>query len=137
MTCVRLCIHAYDYASMTCVQGRIQASKQLYNPQQRVLKEFSRVKWRRHEEFGYNMLGFVFKNSVSKAVLDARPNPILKVNGFDEQLRTIKAAMDQIHTFVYGRVDWRGCWTTTRSNSWRGVSSLIDIGGAAVRSGVA
>jgi hypothetical protein len=66
----------------------------------RVLKEFSRVKWRRHEEFGYNMLGFVFENSVSKAVLDARPNPILKVNGFDEQLRTIKAAMDQIQTNV-------------------------------------
>ena len=31
----------------------------------RVLKEFSRVKWRCHEEFGYNMLGFVFENSVS------------------------------------------------------------------------
>jgi hypothetical protein len=66
----------------------------------RVLKEFSRVKWRRHEEFGYNMLGFVFENSVSKVVLDARPNPILKVNGFDEQLRTIKATMDQIQANV-------------------------------------
>jgi hypothetical protein len=39
----------------------------------RVLKEFSKVKWRRHEEFGHTMLGFVFENSV----LDARPNPIL------------------------------------------------------------
>ena len=64
----------------------------------RVLKEFSRVKWRRHEEFGYNMLGFVFENSVSKAVLDARPNPILKVTGFEGQLQTIKASMDQIQT---------------------------------------
>jgi hypothetical protein len=47
-------------------------------------------------------LGFVFdfENSVSKVVLDARPNPILKVNGLDEQLRTIKAAMDQIQTNV-------------------------------------
>ena len=60
----------------------------------RVLKEFSRVKWRRHEEFGYNMLGFVFENSVSKAVLDARPNPILKVTGLEGQLQTIKALMD-------------------------------------------
>ena len=64
----------------------------------RVLKEFSRVKWRRHEEFGYNMLGFVFENSVSKAVLDARPNPILKVTGLEGQLQTIKASMDQIQT---------------------------------------
>jgi hypothetical protein len=45
-----------------------------------VLKELSRVKWRRQEEFGYNMLGLVFENSISKAVLDARPNPIIKVN---------------------------------------------------------
>jgi hypothetical protein len=44
-----------------------------------VLKEFSRVKCRHHEEFGYYMLGFVFENSVSKAVLDARPNPVLKL----------------------------------------------------------
>jgi hypothetical protein len=50
----------------------------------RVLKEFSKIKWRRHEEFGHNMLGFVFENSVSKAVLDARPNPVLKFNGLDE-----------------------------------------------------
>ena len=64
----------------------------------RVLKELSRVKWRRHKEFGYNMLGLVFKNSVSKAVLDACPNPILKVNGLDEQLKTIKAGIDQIQT---------------------------------------
>jgi hypothetical protein len=55
----------------------------------RVLKEFWRVKWRRHEEFGYNMLGFVFENSVSKAILDARPNAILKVNGLDKQLKVI------------------------------------------------
>jgi hypothetical protein len=64
----------------------------------RVLKEVSRVKWRRHEGFGYSMLGFVFENSISKAVLDACPNPILKVNGLDEQLKTIKAGMDQIQT---------------------------------------
>jgi hypothetical protein len=57
----------------------------------RVLKEVSRVKWRRHEEFGYSMLGFVFENSISTAVLDACFNPILKVNGLDEQLKTIKA----------------------------------------------
>ncbi len=56
-----------------------------------MLKEFSRVKWQRHEEFGYNMLGFVFKNSVSKVVLDARPNPVLKFVGLDEQLKVIRA----------------------------------------------
>jgi hypothetical protein len=63
-----------------------------------VLKEFSRVKWRRHEEFGYNMLGFVFENSVSKAVLDARPNLVLKLVGLDEQLKVIRATMDHIQT---------------------------------------
>jgi hypothetical protein len=63
-----------------------------------VLKEFSRVKWRCHEEFGYNMLGFVFENSVSKAVLDARPNPVLKLIGLDEQLKVIRASMDHIQT---------------------------------------
>ena len=64
----------------------------------RVLKEFSRVKWRHHEEFGYNMLGFVFKNSVSKAVLDARPNPVLKLIILDEQLKVIGALVDHIQT---------------------------------------
>ena len=64
----------------------------------RVLKEFSKVKWRRHEEFGHTMLGFVFENSVSKAVLDARPNPILKLNGVDEQLRVFRASVDHIQT---------------------------------------
>ncbi len=64
----------------------------------RVLKEFSKVKWRRHEEFGYNMLGFVFENSMSKAVLDACPNPILKVNGLDAQLKVIRAGMDHMQT---------------------------------------
>jgi hypothetical protein len=64
----------------------------------RVLKEFSRVKWRRHEEFGYNMLGFVFENSVLKAVLDARPNPALKLNGLDDQLKAIRATADHIQT---------------------------------------
>jgi len=63
-----------------------------------VLKEFSRVKWRRHEEFGYNMLGFVFQNSISKAVLDARPNPVLKLIGLDEQLKAIWASVDHIQT---------------------------------------
>ena len=64
----------------------------------RVLKEFSRVKWRRHEEFGHNMLGFVFENSVSKAVLDARPNPVLKLVGLDEQLKSMRATMDHMQT---------------------------------------
>ncbi len=63
-----------------------------------MLKEFSRVKWRRHEEFGYNMLGFVFENSISKAVLDARPNPVLKLIGLDEQLKAIRASVDHIQT---------------------------------------
>ncbi len=47
-------------------------------------------------EFTHNMLGFVFENSVSKAVLDARPNPILKVNGLDKQLKVIRAGMDHM-----------------------------------------
>ena len=64
----------------------------------RVLKEFSRVKWRRHEEFGYNMLGFVFKNIVSKTVLGARPNPVLKLVGLDEQLKVIRVSIDHIQT---------------------------------------
>ena len=64
----------------------------------RVLKEFSKVKWRRHEEFGHTMLGFVFENSVSKAVLDARPNPVLKLNGVDEQLKVFRATVDHIQT---------------------------------------
>ena len=64
----------------------------------RVLKEFSKVKWRRHEEFGHTMLGFVFENSVSKAVLDARPNPILKMNGVDEQMKVLRATVDHIQT---------------------------------------
>jgi hypothetical protein len=62
----------------------------------RVLKEFSKVKWRRHEEFGHNMLGFVFENSVSKAVLDACPNPVLKLNGVDEQLKVFSATVDHM-----------------------------------------
>ena len=56
----------------------------------RVLKDFSKVKWRRHDEFGYNMLGFVFENSVSKAVLDARPNPVIKVLAMEERLNKNK-----------------------------------------------
>jgi predicted nucleic acid-binding Zn-ribbon protein len=64
----------------------------------RVLKEFSKVKWRRHEEFGHTMLGFVFENSVLKAVLDARPNPVLKLNGVDEQLKVFRATVDHIQT---------------------------------------
>jgi hypothetical protein len=64
----------------------------------RVLKEFSRVKWRHHEEFGHNMLGFVFKNSVSKAVLDARPNPVLKLNGVDELLKVFWKQVDHMQT---------------------------------------
>lgn len=64
----------------------------------RVLREFARLKWRRHEEFGYNMLGFVFENSVSKAVLDSRPNPVLRVNGLTEELKVARANIDHIHT---------------------------------------
>jgi hypothetical protein len=64
----------------------------------RVLKDFSKVKWRRHEEFGYNMLGFVFENSVSKAVWDTRPNPILKFNGHEDQMKVIRAGMDHMQT---------------------------------------
>ena len=60
----------------------------------RVLKDFSKVKWRRHDEFGYNMLGFVFENSVSKAVLDARPNPVLKVLAMEEKLKGMQAGLD-------------------------------------------
>jgi hypothetical protein len=63
-----------------------------------VLKEFSKVKWRCHEEFGYNMLGFIFENSISKAVLDAHPNPVLKMIGLDEQLKAIRASVDHIQT---------------------------------------
>ncbi len=44
------------------------------------------------------MLGFVFKNSVYKAVLDARPNPVLKFVGLDEQLKVIWATMDHFQT---------------------------------------
>ena len=64
----------------------------------RVLKEFARVKWCHHKEFGYNILGFVFENSVSKAVLDARPNPVLKLISLDEQLKVIRASVDHIQT---------------------------------------
>ncbi len=35
------------------------------------------------------MLVFAFENSVSKAVLDARPNPILKMVGLDEQVKAL------------------------------------------------
>ncbi len=56
------------------------------------------MKWRRHKDFAYRMLGFVFENSVSKAVLDAHPNAILKVNGLDGEIKSIKAGMDQIQT---------------------------------------
>ena len=63
-----------------------------------VLKEFFKVKWHCHKEFGYNMLGFVFKNSISKAVLDARPNTVLKMIGLDEQVKAIRALVDHIQT---------------------------------------
>ena len=63
-----------------------------------MLKEYSRVKWRRHEEFGYNMLGFAFENSISKAVLDARSNPVLKLIGIDKQFKVIWALIDHIQT---------------------------------------
>ncbi len=63
-----------------------------------VLKEFSKVKWCCHEEFGYNMLGFVFENSISKAVLDARPNPVLEMIRLEEQLKAIRVLVDHIQT---------------------------------------
>ncbi len=64
----------------------------------RALWEFKAVKWRRHEEFGYNMLGFVFENSVSKAGLDARPNPVLRLNGVDKQIKAVRACVDHMQT---------------------------------------
>ncbi len=63
-----------------------------------VLKECSKVKWCCHKEFGYNMLGFIFENSVSKAVLDVYPNPVLKMIGLDKQLKAIRASVDHIQT---------------------------------------
>ena len=63
-----------------------------------VLKEFSKVKWRHREESSHNMLGFVFKNSVLKAVLDAHPNPVLKFNGVDEQMKVFQATLDHMQT---------------------------------------
>jgi hypothetical protein len=42
--------------------------------------------------------GFVFENSVLKAILDARPNPMLKLNKLEEQLRSIQGAMDHMQT---------------------------------------
>ena len=44
------------------------------------------------------MLGFVFEISVSKAVLDACPNPVLKLNGVDEQLKVFWAMVDHMQT---------------------------------------
>ncbi len=64
----------------------------------RVLWEFARLKWRRHEKFRYNMLGFVFENSVSKAVMDAPPNALLRVNGLDEQIKVMRARIDHMQT---------------------------------------
>ncbi len=63
-----------------------------------MLKEFSKVEWRCREEFGYNMLGFVFENSISKVVLDAPPNLVLKMIGLEEQLKAIRASVDHIQT---------------------------------------
>ncbi len=59
----------------------------------RVLREFKAARWRRHEEFGFNMLGFVFENSVSKAGLDTWPNPVLRLNGLDEQIKAVRASV--------------------------------------------
>ncbi len=56
------------------------------------------MKWGKHEEFGHNTLGFVFKNSVSKAVLDAHPSRILKVNRLYDQLKVVHAGMDHMQT---------------------------------------
>ena len=64
----------------------------------RVLLEFARSKWRRHEEFGYNMLGFVFKSSVSRAVLDARPNQVLRVNGLNKEIKVLSAGVNHMQT---------------------------------------
>ena len=44
------------------------------------------------------MLCFVFENSVSKAVLDACPNPVLKFIGMDKQLKVFWATVDHIQT---------------------------------------
>jgi hypothetical protein len=91
-----------------------------------VLKEFSRVKWRRHEEFGYNMLGYVFENSVSKAVLDSRPNPVLKLVGLDEQLKVIRATMDHIQTNL-GQV-----WAQANMPAMKPLAKKARIGGVEI-----
>ncbi len=49
---------------------------------------------------GYNMLGFVFKNSVSKAVLDVHPNQVLKMNGFEEQLKLVRGMINHMQTIL-------------------------------------
>ncbi len=64
----------------------------------RVLWEFLVAKWWHHDKFGYNMLGFVFENSVSKVVLDAHPNQVLKMNGFEEQLKLVRGTIDHMQT---------------------------------------
>ncbi len=45
--------------------------------------------------------GFVFKNSVSKAILDAHPNPVLKLNGLEDQLKLIWGTMDHMQTNLF------------------------------------
>jgi hypothetical protein len=42
------------------------------------------------------MLGFIFENSVLKAMLDTRPNPILKLTGLEEQLKLVWGIMDHM-----------------------------------------
>ena len=93
----------------------------------RVLKEFSKVKWRRHEEFGHNMLGFVFKNSVLKAVLDAHPNPVLKLNGVDEQLKVFWAMVDHMQTNlaqIHAHANMAAMKPEGKKAKWGGVAEI-------------
>jgi hypothetical protein len=41
---------------------------------------------------------FVFKNSVSKAMLDAHPNLVMKMVGLDKQVKALRATLDHMQT---------------------------------------
>ncbi len=43
-------------------------------------------------------VGVRLRKRVSKAGLDARPNPVLRLNGVDEQLKAVRASVDHIQT---------------------------------------
>ena len=92
-----------------------------------VLKKFSKVKWRRHKEFGHNVLGFVFENSVSKAVLDAWINPVLKLNGVDKQLKVFWATVDHVQTNlvqIRAHANMAAMKPGGKKAKWRGVAEI-------------